>query len=98
MYELEVTHDGVHVKKTASELRYRKRLEAGPPPSGSLVYEHTGPGESRYDTLYYKTSKPGKYQFTVTRKSPPTCSNEGVTVRSNMLTIVVSKEAATRTD
>jgi len=99
MYDLVVMYNGVHVKKTASELENRKRLEAGPGipgiGSGSMVQESTGPGESRYDTLYYKTTKPGTYQFTIARKSPLSCSDKGVTVKSNTITIVVPKEAAT---
>jgi hypothetical protein len=79
MYDLVVMYNGVRVKKTATELEYGKQMKAGPGGSSrSLVQESTGPGESRYDTLYYKTTKPGTYQFTVTRRSPLSCSEKGV--------------------
>lgn len=90
LYNFEVVYNGIPVKKTAAELEYRKQLEAGGC-WGSMIGEHTQPGESRYDTLYYKTLKPGNYEITVTKETFPGEPEKTTTVRSNTLTFIVTE-------
>ena len=87
-YNLEVVYDGVPVEKTDAELKWRKQHETGPC-TGLPRVEHTKPGEDRFDTLYYNTTKPGTYEITVTKETSPGQPEKSVTVRSNTLTIEV---------
>jgi hypothetical protein len=89
LYNLEVVYNGVPVEKTDAELKWKKQHEAGECYNGSAVPEQTKPGESRYDTLYYNTIKPGTYEITVTGETFPGEPEKSVTVKSNTLTIVV---------
>jgi hypothetical protein len=88
LYNLEVVYNGVPVEKTDAELKWRKQHETGMC-AGSGRGENTKPGEDRYDTLYYNTTKPGTYEITVTRETFPGEPEKSVTVRSNTLTFVV---------
>jgi len=93
MYNLEVVYNGIPVEKTDAEKERRKKLEAGDchsfSGSGSAVAEHTKPGESRQDILYYNTTKPGTYEITATKETYPGHPEKSVTVKSNTITIVV---------
>jgi hypothetical protein len=93
MYNLEVVYNGIPLEKTEAEKERRKKLEAGDchslSGSGSAVAEHTNPGETRQDILYYYTTKPGTYEITATKETFPGHSEKSVTVRSNTITIVV---------
>ncbi len=91
MYNLEVVHNGLHVEKTEAEKERRKKLEAGDCFAGvvSAVAEDTNPGETREDTRYYYTTKPGTYEITATREAFPGHPEKSVTVRSNTITFVV---------
>jgi hypothetical protein len=96
MNHLDVVYNGVPVEKTEAEQEYRKRWDAGDchGGAGSAREEHTKPGESREDILYYDTTKPGRYEFTVTRETFPGQPEKSVTVRSNTITIVVPEPEA----
>jgi hypothetical protein len=88
MYNLKVVYDGIPVEETDEERKTRKRMESGEC-WGSLIAQHTKPGEFREDILYYNTMKPGTYEITATKKTFPGQPDKSVTVRSNTITIVV---------
>ena len=53
-YNLDVVYNGVPVKKTDDELKWRKQHETGIC-AGSGRGEHTKPGVDRVDIIYYNT-------------------------------------------
>jgi hypothetical protein len=93
-YNLEIVYNGVPVEKTDDELKWRKQHETGVC-SWLPRAEHTKPGEDRFDTIYYNTTKPGTYEITATRETFPGETKKTVTVRSNTLTIVVPEPEPT---
>ena len=93
LYNLEVVYNGVPVEKTEAELKWRKDHETGMC-AGSGGGENTKPGEDRFDTLYYNTTKPGTYEITITRETFPGQPEKSATVRSNTLTFVVPEPEA----
>ena len=91
LYNLEVVYNGVPVPKTAAELEWRRQHETGLC-TGSAKKQDTSPGQARYDIVYANASKPGTYEFTVTKETFPAEPEKSVTVRSNTVTIVVKPE------
>ncbi len=90
-YNLVVTYEGVPIKETAEHLKRRKGMEAAHGRcSGSNPGRNLEPGQSREDTLYYETKRPGVYTFTVEQDAFPGDDNTKIVVRSNVLTIIVT--------
>jgi hypothetical protein len=88
LYNLRVVYNGVPLEETDKHRNRRKALEQGPC-NGSNPGRRTKTGESREDRIYYETTKPGTYDFTVEREGFPGNPEKSVTVKSNTLTIVV---------
>ncbi len=92
MYDLAVTYNGVPVEDTEDQKAYKKFRQAGRC-NGSTGTAPINPGEYRDQILYYNTTKPGTYEFTVSRETFPWDPEKSVTVKSNTLTIVVPEPA-----
>ncbi len=95
LYRLDVVYNGVpqpEPKEKRERREYAEAVEAGKEPGiceGSSRVRATKPGEYWDETLYYETKNPGTYEFTVEEKSFPKGGGDGVTVKSNTLTLVV---------
>jgi hypothetical protein len=92
-YNLKVTYNGIPIEEKEEHLKHRKAMEKGPC-SGSNPGRRAKPGQSLEDTLYYETTKPGTYEFTVEREGFPGDPDKSVTIKSNPLTIAVPEPAA----
>jgi hypothetical protein len=93
MYDLNVVYNGVPVEDTDAQKKYKKSRESGRC-SGSYFGGPTDPGKTRQEYFYYDTTKPGTYEFTVTRETFPWNPDKSVTVKSNTITIVVPEPEA----
>ncbi|MGA2217063.1 MAG: hypothetical protein ABSG51_03205 [Terracidiphilus sp.] len=91
MYDLAVTYNGIPVEETDAQKQFKKFRQAGRC-SGSFASRVVNPGEQQEDNLYYDTTKPGTYEFTVSRETYPWNPEKSVTVKSNTLTFVVKPE------
>lgn len=87
-YKLDVVHDRVSIPEPPEAAKRRKGMEKGPC-SGSNPGRNLAPGQSRGDYLYYKTQKPGTYEFMVEEETDPEDPAHNVTVKSNTLTVVM---------
>ena len=93
LYKLEILYNGVQQKEPDWIRKRRETAENGEAKGGLCMGSNPGRrirlGEYWEDPLYYMTGKPGTYQFTVEIRFPQPLSDSAVTVKSNMLTIVV---------
>jgi hypothetical protein len=99
LYRLDVVYNGIPQEEPDEGRKRREAAEAvkaGKPAicEGSNPGKATKPGESWDDTLYYQAKQPGTYEFTVEEKSFPASGGEGVTVKSNTITVVVPAASA----
>jgi hypothetical protein len=94
MYNLNVMYNGVPVEDTDAQKKYKKSRESGRC-SGSYAGGPTYPGKTKEEYFYFDTTKPGTYEFTVTRETFPWNPEKSVTVKSNTLTIVVPEPGTT---
>jgi len=93
MYDLLVVYNGVPVEETDAQKKHKEFRKKGRC-SGSVVARMVKPGKTQEDYFYYDTTKPGTYDFTVTRETYPWDQEKSVTVKSNTLTIVVLEPEA----
>jgi hypothetical protein len=93
MYDLKVVYNGVPVEDTDAQTKYKKFRQAGRC-SGSVVGGPINPGKSKEDYIYYDTTKPGTYEFTVTLETFPWNPEKSVTAQSNTITIIVPEPGA----
>jgi hypothetical protein len=93
MYNLSVVYNGIPVEETDADRKYKKFRQDGRC-SGSVVSRLVKPGKSQEDYFYCDTTKPGTYEFTVTRETFPWNPEKSVTVKSNTITIVVPEPEA----
>jgi hypothetical protein len=91
-YNLIVVYNGVPIEEKEEHRKHRKAMEKGPC-SGSNPGRRANPGQSLEDILYYETTKPGTYEFTVEREGFPGNPDKSVTIKSNTLTITVPESA-----
>lgn len=98
LYKLSVVYNGVPLDEPEEKRKHREDMERGEA-AGGLCFgsnpgHHIKPGEYWKDLIYYRTTKPGTYEFTVEKKTFPQGPGEGVKVKSSTITFVVPESGA----
>jgi hypothetical protein len=98
LYKLSVVYNGILLDEPEKKRKHREDMERGEA-AGGLCFgsnpgRHIQPGEYWEDSIYYRTAKPGTYEFTVEKKTFPQGPGQSVTVKSNTLTMVISESEA----
>lgn len=94
MYKLSVVYNGVPLDEPAEAKSGREAREAGKCLFASARARVLQPGQYWDDELFYNTTKPGTYEFTVEEKTFPQDPQKSVTVKSNTVTVVVTDSDA----
>jgi hypothetical protein len=98
LYHLAVTYNGVPQIESEDIQKERKIRQSGRCHNFSGPQRNLQPGESREDNLYYDTTRPGIYVFTVDVDTSPLDAQNNVTVTSNTITVVVPAPGAGKND
>ncbi len=97
---LVVTYNGVRVSETDAVKRLEQRRKAGGPCGVDAGVYRIAPGKDYLWRLnitdFYNMSKPGTYNITVTKDTAPSDPLMNTVVKSNPVTIVVSKPTEER--
>jgi hypothetical protein len=94
LYKLWVVYNGTPIEEPEEVRKRREALEAGDCGMASTTARQAKPGEYWEDPIYYDTSKPGTYEFTVEEKAFPGHPENTQIVKSNTLTVVVPEPEA----
>jgi hypothetical protein len=93
LYRISAVLDGAPVEESEVARKERADTEAAEAKGGRCEGSNPGrqvaPGEYLENTLYYNAAKPGRYEFTVERRTFPKDPDKSVTIKSNTVTVVM---------
>lgn len=91
-YKFSVILNGVPIEETDEQRKRRKALQDGDCNFGPMNRPKIlQPGEFEDYSEYYDTREPGTYRFTVEEETFPRHPDEGLTIKSNTITVVIPK-------